>query len=103
MRGKSGPQPGSRFRTYAAPESEWAEDAACQGMAPAFDAPLPGETAEQTDARVADALAVCGVCRVRMACRDWTMDQPRKDRQGVMGGQFWPIVNPYPATKKSAA
>lgn len=99
----TGPRPGARFRTYAAPDREWAKAAACQGMAPAFDSALPGEKAAATEARVDGALAVCGVCRVRMACREWTMAQPRRERQGVMGGQWWTIVNPYAATTKAVA
>ena len=99
---KTGPRPGSRFRTYAAPDREWMDDAACRGTAPSHDSALPGEKAEQTAARVEAALAVCHGCRVRMACREWTMAQPRRQREGVMGGQWWPVIYPGRASKPAA-
>lgn len=96
-----GPQVGSTFLTYRAP-GEWTDRAACQGSAPAFDGPLPGEKAEQTDARVKASLAVCRSCPVRASCLAWTLDQPRRHRQGVMAGKFWSVVHPATAERKAA-
>lgn len=90
------------YSTLTVPPGRWADDAGCQGMAPAFDGPLPGEKREDTDARAREAVAVCrSACPVRSECLAWTMGQRRKHRVGVMGGRYWPTV--HPTTKASTA
>jgi hypothetical protein len=54
-------------------------DAACRGRWDVFD----GDGEEHIHL----AVALCGICPERSACRDWASG--RRDVSGVLGGQYW--------------
>ncbi|MFB8245666.1 WhiB family transcriptional regulator [Streptomyces sp. NPDC055952] len=59
----------------------WLREAACIGEDPELFFPL---VERETDARVAEARAVCRRCRVLLACRSWAIEHG--EDAGIWGG-----------------
>lgn len=73
-------------------------EAACRGMAPMFDAELPGETVDERESRLGLAVRTCRSCPELGACTGLLAGLPARHQVGVMaarvltGGQSRPAA-----------
>ena len=78
---------GSTYPASAPWPGEWASRAACAGRQPLHDDDLPGETAEEREARHWRAAEVCRRCVVLAECAAWREATPVAQRVGVSAGR----------------